>query len=65
LALDNKNLGDEGAKNIMKAFVDEKGKNGMPGYNNTLHHVYMNGCGVSKACQEICIAKTRGKMNFS
>jgi len=62
--LDNKNLGDEGAKNIMKAFVDEKGKNGMPGYNNTLQYVYMNGSGVSKACQEICTAKTRGKMSF-
>ena len=62
--LDNESLSDEGAKSIMEAFVDEWDKNGEPDYNNTLQHVYINGCGVCEACQEICTEKTRGKMDF-
>ena len=51
--LDNKHIGDEGAKMIMQAVVDEGGHYGQSGFNNTLCHVYIDSFSVRNTYQEI------------
>ena len=56
--MDNRGIGDAGALSLAAALTDGDDANGV------LRSLYMRGTGVTKSCQQKCIAATDGRMEF-